>query len=115
MKKVKNVSLAGLRNANKESKTISGAVKIIKAFWAAGYKDAFMPFGYTYKSIEVPELLKVLRKDEEGNCIITRKVAIKDEEGNFILKDGKRTYKEEDKVIKVWTPTTLYTALQQSK
>lgn len=111
----KNISLSGLKNANKETKTLSGAVKIIKSFWKDGYKDAFESFGYTYKTIEVPELLKVLRKDTEGKCIIRRKVAIKDESGNFVLnKAGERTYKEEDKVIKVWTPTTLYTALKQS-
>jgi hypothetical protein len=114
---MKNQNLQGLREANKECKTISGACKIIRAFWASGYKKAFEKFGLSFDDFkDVPSIIDLCQKDACGNIYITTKKAQKDEEGNYILtEDGKRLYLIVDKIVKAWTPNTLFNVLSQSQ
>lgn len=105
-----------LRDANKEMKSISGVLKIIKAGWSAGYKQAFAEYGIKYEMIEVPTILAMLQKNEQGEVFIMKKVAQKNEQGEFILnKDGKRVYDLTEKVVTTWSATTLWNILDQTR
>lgn len=113
----KNVNLQALRDANKECNTLSGACKIVAAFWSAGYKTAFEQFGLTFASMkDVPSIISIAQKDEEGNIYLTKQVRVLDENKQPILNEDGRTYKKEraNVPVKVWTPNTLYKVLEQS-
>lgn len=103
-----------LRNANKESKSISGCVKIIAKLWGSGYNEAFEYFGITFKQLNIA-LLDKCQKDEQGNVYLVSRKALKDEQGNNILNEkGKKVYESYNKVINTWTPATLWKVLEQS-
>lgn len=113
----KNVNLQALRDANKECKTLSGACKIVAAFWPAGYKTAFEQFGVTFSTLkDVPSIISMAQKDEDGNIYLTKQVRVLDENKQPILNKDGRTYKKESAnvPVKVWTPNTLYKVLEQS-
>lgn len=114
----KNVNLQALRDANKECKTLSGACKIVAAFWSAGYKTAFSQFGISYDQLkkDVPSIISMAQKDGEGNIYLTKQVRVLDKDGQPILNEDGRTYKKESAnvPVKVWTPNTLYKVLEQS-
>lgn len=113
----KNVNLQALRDANKECKTLSGACKIVAAFWSAGYKTAFGQFGVTFSTLkDVPSIIAMAQKDDEGNIYLTKQVRVLDENKQPILNKDGRTYKKEsaDVPVKIWTPNTLYKVLEQS-
>lgn len=113
----KNVNLQALRDANKECKTLSGACKIVAAFWSAGYKTAFEQFDVTFSTLkDVPSIISMAQKDEDGNIYLTKQVRVLDENKQPILNKDGRTYKKESVNIpvKVWTPNTLYKVLEQS-
>lgn len=104
-----------LRDANKETKTLSGAIKIARLFWSKGYKRAFAEFGLTFDDMKLPVIVDMLQKDEEGNIYVTRKVAMKNKEGEYIYKmNGEKMYEMQDKVVKTWTVNTLFLCLEQS-
>jgi hypothetical protein len=114
----KNVKSAKqfLRDANKEMKSISGVLKIVKAGWSAGYKQAFAEYGITFNMLDVPAVLAMCQKNEQGEVFITKKTARKNEQGEFILnKDGKREYDLTEKVVTTWSATTLWTILDQTR
>ena len=60
-KNVKNQSvnskvsaLKSIREANKETKSLSGVIKTIRSFWKDGYKDAFEGYlGLSFQEIEL--------------------------------------------------------------
>lgn len=107
-------AISNLRNANKESKSISGCIKIIAKLWGNGYSEAFTYFGVTYKELTI-SLLDKCQKDAQGNVYIVIRKARKDEQGNNILDEkGKKVYDEYNKVVTTWTPATLWKALEQS-
>lgn len=113
----KNVNLQALRDANKECKTLSGACKIVAAFWAAGYKTAFEQFGVTFATLkDVPSIISMAQKDEDGNIYLTKQVRVLDENKQPIMNEDGRTYKKvsANVPVKVWTPNTLYKVLEQS-
>lgn len=113
----KNANLQALRDANKECKTLSGACKIVATFWSAGYKTAFEQFGLTFASIkDVPTIISIAQKDEEGNIYLTKQVRVLDENKQPIMNEDGRTYKKANVnvPVKVWTPNTLYKVLEQS-
>lgn len=113
----KNANLQALRDANKECKTLSGACKIAAAFWSAGYKTAFEQFGLTFASMkDVPGIISMAQKDEEGNIYLTKQVRVLDENKQPILNEDGRTYKRVNAnvPVKVWTPATLWKVLEQS-
>lgn len=103
-----------LRNANKESKSISGCIKIIAKLWGSGYNEAFEYFGVTYKQLNIT-LLDKCQKDEQGNVYLVSRKVRKDEQGNNVLNEkGKKVYDEYNKVVTTWTPATLWKVLEQS-
>lgn len=105
-----------LRDANKEMKSISGVLKIVKAGWSAGYKQAFAEYKITFDMLDVPTILAMCQKNEQGEVFIMKKVAQKNEQGEFILnKDGKRVYEQTEKIVTVWSATTLWNVLDQTR
>lgn len=107
-------AVSNLRNANKESKSISGCIKIIAKLWGSGYKDAFTYFGVTFKQLNI-DLLDQCQKDEQGHVYIVSRKARKDEQGNNVLNEkGKKVYDTYNKVVTTWTPATLWKVLEQS-
>lgn len=105
-----------LRDANKEMKSISGVLKIIKAGWSAGYKQAFSEYGIKYEMLDVPTIIALLQKNEQGEVFVMRRTAKKNEQGEVILNDeGKRVYEEVVKVVTVWSATMLWTVLDQTR
>lgn len=103
-----------LRNANKESKSISGCIKIISKLWGSGYNEAFAYFGITFKQLNIA-LLDMCQKDEQGNVYLISRKARKDEQGNNVLNEkGKKVYDTYNKVVTTWTPATLWKVLEQS-
>lgn len=116
MKKNVKSAKAYLRDANKEMKSISGVLKIVKAGWSAGYKQAFAEYGINFNTLDVPVILAMCQKNEQGEVFIMKKVAQKNEQGEFILdKDGKRIYEKAVKVVTVWSANTLWTVLDQTR
>lgn len=108
-------AVQSLRKANKETKSISGTIKVIKSFWKDGYKDAFKGFGLDYKSFEYSTIKNMLQTDAEGNFFVASKRGLKDDKGEYILDTkGKRVYETYNKVITTWSPTTLFRCLEQS-
>lgn len=74
-----------LRDANKEMRSISGVLKIVKAGWSAGYKQAFAEYKITFEMLDVPTILAMCQKNEQGEVFITKRTAQKDEKGEFVL------------------------------
>lgn len=107
---------SALRDANKEVKTLSGAIKIAKSFWASGYKKAFTEFGLSFNDMTFEVIKPLLQTNEAGEIFVTRKVAKKNEAGEIVLKaDGTKEYEFVDKVVKAWSVNVLFTCLEQSK
>lgn len=114
----KNVktSRSYLKDANKEMKSISGVLKIIKAGWSAGYKQAFAEYGIKYEMLDVPTIIARLQKNEQGEVFVMRRTAKKNEQGEFVLnEEGKRVYELTAKVVTVWSATTLWDVLDQTR
>lgn len=65
-----------LRDAGKESKSLSGTVKIILAFWKDGYSDAFAAIGLSHKDITVPNIQKLWHKDLMLNGVFAYKLKV---------------------------------------
>lgn len=105
-----------LKEANKEVKTLSGAIKIAKNFWSAGYKKAFAEFNLKFEDMNFETIKPLLQTNEQGEIFVTRKVAKKDEAGNIVMKaDGTKDYELVNKVVKAWSVNALFTCLEQSK
>lgn len=114
----KNENLQALKDANRECKTLSGACKIIAAFWSNGYKTAFSQFGISYNTFEndVPSIIEMCQQNEDGKIYLTKQVRVLDENKQPIKNEDGRTYKKvsTDVVVTVWTPNILYKVLEQS-
>lgn len=93
-------ALKALRDANKETKTLSGVVKTIRTFWKDGYSEAFKFLNMTFNDIDVKKIMSMWSdslKDETGVFMYKSRVAKfkMDKDGNkeYLLdKDGKRIY-----------------------
>lgn len=114
----KNENLQALKDANRECRTLSGACKIIAAFWSNGYKTAFSRFGISYNTFktDVPAIIEMCQKNDEGKIYLTKQVRVLDENKQPIKNEDGRTYKKvaADVAVTVWTPNTLYKVLEQS-
>lgn len=114
----KNENLQALKDANCECRTLSGACKIIAAFWANGYKTAFSKFGIQYNTFknDVPAIIEMCQQNEDGKIYMTKQVRVLDNNKQPIKNEDGRTYKKvsADVVVTVWTPNTLYKVLEQS-
>lgn len=116
MKTNEKSAKSALRDANKEVKTLSGAIKIAKNFWSAGYKKAFAEFDLKFDDMKFEVIKPLLQANEAGEIFVTRKVAKKNEAGDIVLKaDGTKEYEFVDKVVKAWSVNVLFTCLEQSK
>lgn len=104
-----------LAQANKEVKTISGAIKIVTAFWSKGYKGAFETLGLTKADMEYKNIVSICQKNEQGSIYLTVNKMKKSESGQIIMdKEGKPVRENIQDVVKVWTPNKLFRVLQQS-
>lgn len=109
-------AVKNLRNANKESRTICGAVKIVRAMWKNGYSDAFKYVGKTYEDTSKPlSWLDTMQRNENNEVFVYQTKRIKDESGEYI-KDESGKIKTEivKKVVTIWTPAVLFKVLEQS-
>lgn len=113
-------ALKNIREANKETKTLSGVIKTIRSFWKEGYDESFKFLGLTYKDIDL-KVIVTLWADSYWNINKTKmtyptKVAKKDEKGEYVLKNGKKVY---EKVMKEYnanfTVAKVFDALLQGK
>lgn len=126
-KNVKNQSvnskvsaLKSIREANKETKSLSGVIKTIRAFWKDGYKEAFEYIGLSYQDIEFKNIVSLWAEsywnEDKTKMLYPAKVAKKDDKGEYILKDGKKVY---EKVMKEYnqnfTVMRVFDALLQGK
>ena len=112
----KSVRMANLRNADQESKTLSGAIKVVKAFWKSGYKDAFagLVSAADVMSINAPAILAKCLKDSDGNACTHSKKAEKNPDGSLLLdSNGKRIYVDVYTPIVKWTPRKLLLSIIQ--
>lgn len=110
-------NIQALQNANKESKTISGTITIIRALWAKGYKQAFSEFNISFADMEFKNIKEMCQKNEDGEIYITKTRKVKNEEGEVVLDTkGKPQREEYNEVIGAnkWTATKLYNILKQS-
>lgn len=121
-KSAKTIAIANLVAANKETRTLSGVIKLVAKFWQNGYRDAFNFVGIN----KLDELsFDLITKELHTSCYIDGKaakwvkVAKKDGKGNFIMikKNGKecKDYEKVHKVIDKWTPRILFDLLLESK
>lgn len=104
-----------LRDANKEMKSLSGVLKIVKAGWSAGYKQAFAEIGITFDMLDYKKLEPIMQRDKSGVIYTVENVRIKDADGNYV-KDEKGHYKKEQQnvPVKLWTANKLFDCLKQS-
>ena len=112
----KSVRMANLRNADQESKTLSGAIKVVKAFWKNGYKEAFsgLVSAADIMGINAPDILGKCLKDSEGNACTHARKAEKNPDGSLLLdSNGKRVYVDVYTPITKWTPRKLLLSIMQ--
>lgn len=113
-KSEKTIRVEQLKKANKEVKTLSGVIKLVREFWGAGYKDAFAFARISHKEFTFETMKGLLQADENGVIYETRKVVELDENGEKVKVGRNNKYNLVNKEVKVWTPTTLYYVLAQT-
>lgn len=112
----KSVRMANLRNADQESKTLSGTIKVIKTFWKNGYKEAFagLVSAADIMGVNAPAILAKCLKDAEGNACTHSRKAEKNPDGSLLLdSNGKRVYVDVYTPVTKWTPRRLLLSLIQ--
>lgn len=112
----KAIRMQNLRNADQESKTLSGAIKVVKAFWKSGYKEAFagLVSAADIMGINAPAIIAKCLKDAEGNACTHSRKAEKNPDGSILLdSNGKRVYVDVYTPIAKWTPRKLLLSLMQ--
>ena len=112
----KSVRMTSLRNADQESKTLSGTIKVVKAFWTSGYKEAFsgLVSAADVMSINAPAILAKCLKDDKGQACNHSRKAEKNPDGSLLLgSNGKRVYVDVYTPIVKWTPRKLLLSIMQ--
>ena len=112
----KSVRMANLRNADQESKTLSGTIKVVKTFWKNGYKEAFAGLASAddVMSVNAPAILAKCLKDDKGQACTHSRKAEKNQDGSLLLdSNGKRVYVDVYTPIVKWTPRKLLLSLMQ--
>lgn len=123
-------AMASLREAGKESHSISGAIKAMGTQWSKGYDKAFAIFGCTKANLTPANIFAVLSdcqkaKGDEGQtiCKVWRKeydkVTTRSKNGGkvttqFKLYKGKKVYRYVLKDIKAWSAPVLFELLIQA-
>ena len=114
----KAIRMQNLRNADQESKTLSGPIKVVKTFWKSGYKDAFagLVSAADIMQVNVPSIIAKCLKDAEGNACTHSRKAEKNPDGSLLLdSNGKRVYVDVYTPVTKWTPRKLLLSLIQEK
>ena len=114
----KDIRMQNLRNADQESKTLSGTIKVVKTFWKSGYKEAFagLVSAADIMSVNVPSILAKCLKDSEGNACTHSRRAEKNPDGSLLLdSNGKRVYVDVYTPIVKWTPRKLLQSIIQEQ
>ena len=112
----KAIRMQSLRNADQESKTLSGTIKVVKAFWKNGYKEAFsgLVSAADIMGVNAPAIIAKCLKDSEGNACTHSRKAEKNPDGSLLLdSNGKRIYVDVYTPIVKWTPRKLLLSLLQ--
>ena len=112
----KSVRMAYLRNADQESKTLSGTIKVVKTFWQNGYKDAFagLVSAADIMQVNAPAILAKCLKDDKGQACTHSRKAERNPDKSFLLdSNGKRVYVDVYTPIVKWTPRKLLLSLIQ--
>ena len=114
----KAIRMQNLRNADQESKTLSGTIKVVKTFWRSGYKEAFsgLVSAADIMQVNVPAILAKCLKDSDGNACTHSRKAEKNPDGSLLLdSNGKRIYVDVYTPVTKWTPRKLLLSLIQEK
>ena len=112
----KSVRMANLRNADQESKTLSGTIKVVKTFWKNGYKEAFsgLVSAADIMSVNAPAIIAKCLKDDKGQACTHSRKAEKNPDGSLLLdSNGKRGYVDVYTPIVKWTPRKLLLSIMQ--
>ena len=112
----KAIRMQNLRNADQESKSLCGAIKVVKTFWKSGYKEAFAGLisAADVMGVNAPAILAKCLKDAEGNACTHSRRAEKNPDGSLLLdSNGKRVYVDVYTPIVKWTPRKLLLSLMQ--
>ena len=112
----KAIRMQNLRNADQESKTLSGTIKVVKAFWKSGYKEAFagLVSAADIMQVNVPSIIAKCLKDAEGNACTHSRKAEKNPDGSLLLdSNGKRVYVDVYTPVTKWTPRKLLLSIMQ--
>ena len=112
----KSVRMASLRNADQESKTLSGTIKVVKTFWRSGYKEAFsgLVSAADIMGVNAPAILAKCLKDDKGQACTHSRKAEKNPDGSLLLdSNGKRIYVDVYTPVTKWTPRKLLLSLIQ--
>ena len=112
----KAIRMQNLRNADQESKTLSGTIKVVKTFWKSGYKEAFsgLVSAADIMQVNAPAILAKCLKDSEGNACTHSRRAEKNTDGSLLLdSNGKRVYVDVYTPIVKWTPRKLLLSIMQ--
>ena len=112
----KAIRMQNLRNADQESKTLSGTIKVVKTFWKNGYKEAFagLVSAADVMSINAPAIIAKCLKDSDGQACTHSRRAEKNPDKSFLLdSNGKRVYVDVYTPIVKWTPRKLLLSLMQ--
>ena len=114
----KSVRMASLRNADQESKTLSGTIKVVKTFWRSGYKEAFagLVSAADVMSVNAPAIIEKCLKDSDGKACTHSRKAEKNPDGSLLLdSNGKRIYVDVYTPVIKWTPRKLLLSLIQEQ
>ena len=112
----KSVRMANLRNADQESKTLSGTIKVVKTFWKNGYKEAFAGLlsAADIMGVNAPAIIEKCLKDDKGQACTHSRKAEKNTDGSLLLdSNGKRVYVDVYTPIVKWTPRKLLLSIMQ--
>lgn len=112
----KSMRMSSLRNADQESRTLSGTIKVVKTFWKSGYKEAFsgLVSAADVMSINAPAILAKCLKDDKGQACTHSRKAERNPDKSFLLdSNGKRVYVDVYTPIAKWTPRKLLLSLMQ--
>lgn len=114
----KAIRMQSLRNADQESKTLSGTIKVVKTFWKSGYKEAFSGFvsAADIMQVNAPAILAKCLKDDKGQACTHSRKAEKNADGSLLLdSNGKRIYVDVYTPVTKWTPRKLLLSIIQEQ
>ena len=114
----KAIRMQNLRNADQESKTLSGTIKVVKTFWKSGYKEAFagLVSAADIMQVNAPAILAKCLKDDKGQACTHSRKAEKNPDKSFLLdSNGKRVYVDVYTPVTKWTPRKLLLSLIQEQ